>query len=299
MTIKQLHYFIAVAETKSFTHAARNYFIAQTAMSQQISSLEKELGFLLFHRTNRMVELTEAGKVLYDNIRPLVMQLENALDKAAVTAGVQERSYRIGVFDQAINRFIAPVLKEFSRQEPDVIPMLLSDNQMLLQDALSSQNIDAFLLGKRFYTPRSAFHVTELYSYPVRDYVLAVSQDSPLAERDSIHWQDLEGLTLVAYSPFKEDQKGFSLSQILEKHGIQAEIRFSTRDIPSALIYVEAGLGCCLLPVRATEQRCHYVKMLPMEAEGTDTMLLLTHKDNDSHLTARFISACKRAAHNL
>ena len=43
MTIKQIHYFIAVAETKSFTNAARNYFIAQTAMSQQMSALEKEL----------------------------------------------------------------------------------------------------------------------------------------------------------------------------------------------------------------------------------------------------------------
>ena len=66
MTIKQIHYFIAVAETKSFTNAARNYFIAQTAMSQQISALEKELGFLLFHRSNRSVELTQAGQVLYD-----------------------------------------------------------------------------------------------------------------------------------------------------------------------------------------------------------------------------------------
>ena len=68
MTIKQIHYFIAVAETKSFTNAARNYFIAQTAMSQQISALEKELGFLLFHRSNRSVELTQAGQTLYEQL---------------------------------------------------------------------------------------------------------------------------------------------------------------------------------------------------------------------------------------
>ena len=89
MTIKQIHYFIAVAETKSFTNAARNYFIAQTAMSQQISALEKELGFLLFHRSNRSVELTQAGQTLYEQVRPLVLDLERAVEHASSVAGVQ------------------------------------------------------------------------------------------------------------------------------------------------------------------------------------------------------------------
>ena len=162
MTIKQIHYFIAVAETKSFTNAARNYFIAQTAMSQQISALEKELGFLLFHRSNRSVELTQAGQALYERVRPLVLDLERAVENASAVAGVQSTIFRIGLFDQAINRFLAPALKEFSQTEPDATPLLISDNHIMLLESLQGRTIDAMLLGKRYYQHRAR----QLYRRP-------------------------------------------------------------------------------------------------------------------------------------
>lgn len=298
MTIKQLHYFIAVAETKSFTHAARNYYIAQTAMSQQISALEKELGFLLFHRTNRVVELTDAGRVLYQELRPLALALENALHKAAIAAGTEEQVFRIGIFDQADNRFLTPALKEFSRLEPDVIPKLLSDNQNMLLDALARRSIDAMLLDKRYYTPRSAFTVTELYTHPCRNYVLAVAMSHPLARHSEIDWKDLENLTLIAYCALKEDQEGISLKNLLHENGVEATVRFSVRDIASALLYVEAGMGCCLLPSYAMDRKNHQLKMLPIREDSRDTMLLLSHKDNDSHLLARFTAICKHCLQN-
>lgn len=294
MTIKQLHYFIAVAETRSFTHAARNYFIAQTAMSQQINALEKELGFLLFHRTNRMVELTSAGTVLYDQIRPLVMDLEKAVENASTVAGIQAQVFRIGIFDQAINRFLAPALKEFSELDTDTVPMLIADNQVLLLESLANRSIDAVLLGKQYYKPRSMLQTTELFTYKDLRFVLAVPSESPLANRDALDWKDLEGMTLIAYSPFKEDQEGTSLRANLQSHGVSANIRLSTRDVPSALLYVEAGMGCCLLPARAAEQENLQVKMIPVEENRTDTMLLITHKDSDSHLVSRFSTICRR-----
>ena len=174
MTIKQIHYFIAVAETKSFTNAARNYFIAQTAMSQQISALEKELGFLLFHRSNRSVELTQAGQVLYDQLRPLVLNLERAVESASAIAGVQSTIFRIGLFDQAVNRFLVPALHEFSEAESNATPLLISDNHIMLLESLSNRTIDAVLLGKRYYQSRASLEATELFSYQVLDYVLAV-----------------------------------------------------------------------------------------------------------------------------
>lgn len=298
MTIKQLHYFIAVAETKSFTHAARNYYIAQTAMSQQISALEKELGFLLFHRTNRMVELTDAGRVLYEEIRPLALELENALHKAAIAAGTQEQVFRIGIFDQADNRFLTSALKEFSRLEPDVIPMLISDNQNMLLDALARRSIDAVLLDQRFYRARSTFTATELYSHSCRDHVLAVSTSHPLARCGELSWEDLENLPLIAYSPLKEDQEGIALKNLLKDNGVTATVRFSVRDIATALLYVEAGMGCCLLPSHAKDRKNHQIKMLPIREDTRDTMLLLCHKDSDSHLLSHFATICMQTLRN-
>lgn len=299
MTIKQLHYFIAVAETRSFTHAARNYFIAQTAMSQQISALEKELGFMLFHRTNRKVELTPAGTLLYDQVRPLVVELEKAVEDASTLAGLRAQLFRIGILDQANNRFLAPALKAFSQEEPDVEPMLISDNQMLLLEGLSNHSLELVLLGKQFYTPRAPLQATELFTYKVLRHVLAVPAESPLAQKERISWTDLQGLTLIAYSPFKEDQQGNELRDTLREHNVDVAIRLSTRDVSSALLYVEAGMGCCLLPARAAEQENLQVRILPMEDEDLDTMLLLTHKDCDNHLVSRFTAICKRTLRGL
>jgi DNA-binding transcriptional LysR family regulator len=297
MTIKQLHYFIAVAETKSFTHAARNYYIAQTAMSQQISSLEKELGFLLFRRTNRMVELTEAGKLLYEKVRPLVLELERAVEQASTVAGIQEQVFRIGIYDQAINRFLAPALREFASAEPEVVPLLVSDNQQLLLEGLAAQRLDVLVLGRRYYTPRSALQATELFSYQVLNYVLAVPEDHPLAEKEAVVWSDLNGLDLIAYNPFREDQQSVALRAALQEHSVTANILLSIRDVSSALIYVEAGIGCCLLPPQATEQENLQVRFLPVEEGCRDTMLLLSHKDTDNHLVARFTAICKKSLH--
>lgn len=295
MTIKQIHYFIAVAETKSFTNAARNYFIAQTAMSQQISALEKELGFLLFHRSNRSVELTQAGQVLYDQLRPLVLNLERAVESASAIAGVQSTIFRIGLFDQAVNRFLVPALHEFSEAEPNATPLLISDNHIMLLESLSNRTIDAVLLGKRYYQPRASLEATELFSYQVLDYVLAVPASHPLAEAPSAEWSDLQGLSLIAYSPFKEDQQAVSLTALLQSYGVSANILLSSRDFPTALLYVEAGMGCCLLPARAAIYKNPQIAMLPVKEDLRDTMLLIAHRDNDSHLLSRFTSICKKS----
>lgn len=299
MTIKQLHYFIAVAETRSFTHAARNYFIAQTAMSQQISALEKELGYRLFHRTNRSVELTEAGQVLFNQLRPLVLKLEDAVQAASAVAGVENQVFRIGLNDQAVNRFLSGPLSAFSQQEPHVTPMLVSDNHLMLLEALAEGAIDIMLLGQRFYAPRAMLTAAEVFSYPLLEYVLAVPATSPLAARRSISWAELQGLRLIAYSPLRENQQGAQLTDLLHAHGVSARIFCSTRSVDTAMIYVEAEMGCCLLPVYASSHADSGVRLLPLESECRDTMLLIHHKNAENPLIGEFLSVCRRTLKSL
>jgi DNA-binding transcriptional LysR family regulator len=78
---------------------------------------------------------------------------------------------------------------------------------------------------------------------------------------------------------------------------VAASILLSARDIASALLYVEAGMGCCPLPPQAADQQNLQVKLLPVEENCRDTMLLLSHKDTDNHLVARFTAICKKSLH--
>ena len=72
MQLRQLEYFIAVAEHLNFTKAAQQFYISQTAVTLQIKALEEELGVTLFHRSNRKVELTPAGKTFLEDANAIL-----------------------------------------------------------------------------------------------------------------------------------------------------------------------------------------------------------------------------------
>ena len=215
----------------------------------------------------------------------------------SAVAGVQRQVFRIGMFDQAVNRFLAPALRAFAQQEPEASVELISDNHIMLQEAVVNRNLDVMLLGKQFYTPKSALEAVELFTYQAPDYVLAVNVGSPVAEKDALEWRDLDGLPLIVYTPFREDKQGVEMRALLQKKGVKANIVGTTREFSSALLYAEAGIACCLLPARVGDMKNPQVAMISLDEAKTDTMLLLHHKDNDSHLLSRFISVCRNTLH--
>ena len=81
MKIEKLYYFLSVAKHQNFTRASKECHIAQPAISKQMLSLEKELGFPLFERKNRRVELTDAGKEFYDSISCLVAEYNASIQR--------------------------------------------------------------------------------------------------------------------------------------------------------------------------------------------------------------------------
>jgi len=118
MQINKLYYFISVAKYLNFTKAAEECHLAQSAMSQQINSLENELGFKLFKRTSRNVILTESGKVFYKNIKNVINDYNSAVRKAESAAYGYKGVLTIGICGANEQIVLPPKLKEFKKDYP-------------------------------------------------------------------------------------------------------------------------------------------------------------------------------------
>src|SRR5262249_5328943 len=109
MELRHLRYFVAVAEEKTFTRAAQRLHIEQPPLSQQIRSLEDELGFRLFERRPKGVETTAAGAVFLEEARALLAGVRRASERAALVAAGFGGSLSVGFTSSAAAHSAAPL----------------------------------------------------------------------------------------------------------------------------------------------------------------------------------------------
>lgn len=131
--LRHLRYFVAVAEELHFGRAAERLHMAQPPLSQQIRQLESELGFQLFHRSRRKVELTEAGQVFLAECQQVLHQLEVAIQTGRQASRGEAGQLTIGFVGSAAYNVLPEILRYFRAQVPDVtleLKELTTDQQL-------------------------------------------------------------------------------------------------------------------------------------------------------------------------
>ncbi|MBW4610943.1 MAG: LysR family transcriptional regulator [Hassallia sp. WJT32-NPBG1] len=120
MELRHLRYFVTLAEELHFGRAAERLHIAQPPLSQQIRQLETELGFELFHRTKRKVQLTEAGQVFLDEVQQIFKQLEQAIQVGRQTSRGEMGQLVVGFVSSAPYNILPKILRSFRSSVPEV-----------------------------------------------------------------------------------------------------------------------------------------------------------------------------------
>ena len=189
--LRHLRYFIAVAEELNFRRAAERLNLAQPALSRAIQQLEHHVAVRLLNRTNRRVELTEAGRVFLDGCRRSMASLEKAAAEAR-KAGVGEIGhFTVGYTDFAISGVLPHILEKFRRHYPGVTVDLLHRFTTQQYDDLDKRMIDfGFMTG-----PAAAPGLAHMTVQRDR-FVVVLSEKHPLAEREEIP------LPMLAREPF-------------------------------------------------------------------------------------------------
>ncbi|MEU0004354.1 LysR family transcriptional regulator [Streptomyces sp. NPDC006314] len=189
MELRQLSYFVAVAEELHFGRAADRLHIVQSAVSQQIQRLERELGAELFDRSPRRVRLTGAGERLLPEARAVLAAAEKARAAVAVPAGL-----RLGT-STGLGAHLDRVLAAFAERAPDVPVELFSLPAGERLARVAAGGLDAAFV--RSAEPPPGVRVLPLWPDPL---VAALPAGHPLATRDGIDLADLAGLPLALTS---------------------------------------------------------------------------------------------------
>lgn len=250
--LKKLRCFLSVVEAGSFTKAAERLYLTQSAVSQQASSLERELRVNLFNRTEHGIEITESGRFLYDNIRPLLVGIEDVLTQVSSGAGSREQLviYSHGNLD---NRILAPLLRGLREEAPSARVRVgrIRHSQRAFADVASGK-ADA-MLGKSKEVPAD---LDLSYQELCMTYLCCVLPlNHPLSRKEALSKTDLAEETVISL----EDRDRFSVTQssrgslrhqdihndLLASRPESNSVLFAS-DCASALTMVQAGLGVTL-----------------------------------------------------
>lgn len=149
MLYRQMKYFTAVVDCGSFTEAAEQCYISQSAISQQIQSLEKELGVELIHRQNRKFSLTPAGEYFYSQCKVILEEVEKVQQETIRIGQDDELQLRIGYLRCYSGQELHQAVAEFSRLYPEVAISIVNGTHEELYDLLRSGGVDLILSDQR------------------------------------------------------------------------------------------------------------------------------------------------------
>ncbi|MFE2427318.1 LysR family transcriptional regulator [Streptomyces sp. NPDC059373] len=242
MELRQLKYFVAVAEECHFTRAAKRLHIAQSGLSASISSLEHELGAPLFLRSTRQVELTPAGRVLLVEARRALSATDAAKDAVAAVQGLLRGSLAIGSLQCLHVVHLPAVLGRFLAEYPGLEIRLRQGGSAELIEQVRAGRLDVAFVSRPARCPDDVV-VGPLASEPL---VLACAPGHPLASREEVGLAELRGEQFVDFLPDWGTRD--LVDGALAAAGVDRHVSLEVTDVHSLLDMVTFGLGVALVP---------------------------------------------------
>jgi len=244
MDIRQLRYFIAVAEHLNFTEAAKRLYVAQPAVSQQIASLEKRLGVKLFRRNKHSVELTSAGSVFLQDAREIVERFALSIEHARQAEAGLVGTINIGLLSVSVRDFLPSVVRAFRSKYPQVTIYFRFENIGQLTNKLLSGEIDlAFTLSHGLHNLGGVTY-KPLWTQP---YSIILPHDHPLADQPNLSIAQLEHEPFVMLEREESPQGYDYVLSMCAKHGFSPRIVSQASRTDAVLMIVDAGIGVTVL----------------------------------------------------
>ncbi len=275
MQIESLKMFCDLAETESFTKAAQINEVTQSAVSQQISSLERIFKSLLIERSKKKFRLTREGQVLYDFSKQIIQtfdSLENKLQeiKEIISGTIRVATiYSIGLHD------LPPYLKKYLRTYPTVnVHVEYRRANEVYEDVLSNV-VD---MGMIAYPIRDS--KLEIISLRKEPMVIICNPDHPCAKSKKLKLKDLQGQKFIGFEPDIPTRRG--IDKALRESGVTVQYVMEFDNIETVKRAVEIEAGVAMVPANTVVQEVEKETLCQIEIEDTEIFrpIALIYKKN-------------------
>ncbi|HEY6034487.1 MAG TPA: LysR family transcriptional regulator [Kofleriaceae bacterium] len=255
MELRQLRYFLAVAEAENFTAAAHHLHLAQPALSQQIRALENELGVTLLERGARRSRLTDAGERMVARARRILLEVEGAKQDLGAHASGRRGKVRFGCALQTLSEGRLPaLLVEFRRRFPEVEIAFREAHSLQLGELLADGQLDLALVhlgrgetaGLRVDYDLAAIAFDRLYEEPL---VVAVGPRHRLVRRARVRLDELADEDFVSFGPGSTVRE--LVARAAQQAGFVPRSAISALNLGTVRALVSAGLGIAVIPAAA------------------------------------------------
>jgi len=243
MELRHLRTIAAVARHGSFTKAAEELYLAQSAISQQIRRLETELGVEVFRRTSRKVELTAEGRVILGYAQRVLAEVDGLHSELEELTGLLSGQLRIGGVYPTGPYDLFGMLADFRAAHPGVAIHMVEDTQDGVLAALRADELDCAFTALNPDALGNEFAATLLWE---EEIVVALSPDHPLCAGDHVTFEELAAEDLIAYRENSALRR--RLERAMADRGLEPRNAFICTEMGAVRALVSKGLGVAVLP---------------------------------------------------
>ncbi|MFJ8671879.1 LysR substrate-binding domain-containing protein [Streptomyces sp. NPDC093589] len=245
LDLRQLRYFIAVAEAEHVGRAAEQLQISQSPLSRQIAQLEKKLGLTLFERTHQRIRLTRDGTVFLSEARALLRHADRLENLGRRLGRGEEGGLCIGYVSDAMHTGVLPsALRRLQEERPGIHVALYSMSASQQFEGLRQRSLDIALVREPPDRDDPVLRAASLLEDPL---LLVLPAGHPLAAQEVVRAQDLDGQAWIAVEDEGDPAWRDAFIASCVASGFTPDIRLDAAEPLTALGLVASGLGLALI----------------------------------------------------
>jgi len=294
MELRHLRYFVAVADELNFTRAAQRLGITQPSLSSQIRQLETEMGTPLLRRETRGVELTDAGKLMFEEARIILAEVERA--KTGVGRRARGETGKINIGSAGATYFhslIPTIIHEFKKKYPDVVLALEESNT-----SLSLARVRAGAIDLAFVRPPLSDTDGLMFEPLVKEPVLMVlPAEHPLSRSKSVPLSALAQERIILFTRAINPAVYDDILAAIARAGFSPRLGQEAPQAASAIPMVAAGLGVTLAPKSMSRLQPDGVVFIPIERPSLSAEICLAYRRTQRSAAIRnFVTVARQQA---